>query len=184
MRDAERWILDVERAGTEAGRALAVFDGLEAVAPDEMIGRWDGRGIHTGHPLDGLLEAADWRGKAFLGPDLVHPLLVGQGGASLDAGRIPLGLTLRLRPQRWPGAGAAIRACRPLFATARPTARLREMRHRGRLGAAMIYDRQPIIDHFRRAGPDLLLGLMELRGTPPLFFTLRRRAGDKSGRRP
>jgi hypothetical protein len=47
--------------------------------------------------------------------------------------------------------------------------------HRGVLTAAMVYDRQPIIDAFRRVGPDTVLGAMDLRGLPsPFLFVLRR----------
>ena len=46
--------------------------------------------------------------------------------------------------------------------------------YRGKSGATMIYDRQPIMDHFRRAGPGLVLGLMDMRGQHPFFFALER----------
>ena len=36
----------------------------------------------------------------------------------------------------------------------------------------MIYDRQPIIDHFRRIDEIRLLGLMQVRTAPPYFFLL------------
>ena len=39
----------------------------------------------------------------------------------------------------------------------------------------MIYDRQPIVDHFRRIDDDRVLGLMEMRGMErPFFFLLTR----------
>jgi hypothetical protein len=39
----------------------------------------------------------------------------------------------------------------------------------------MIYDRQPIVDHFRRIDSDRVLGLMEMRGMErPYFFLLTR----------
>jgi hypothetical protein len=37
--------------------ALALFDSLEPVDIDFLIGRWQGEGYPTGHPQDGLLEA-------------------------------------------------------------------------------------------------------------------------------
>ena len=36
----------------------------------------------------------------------------------------------------------------------------------------MIYDRQPIIDHFCRVDKIRLLGLMQVRSVPPYFFLL------------
>jgi hypothetical protein len=74
-----------------------------------------------------------------------------------------------------PAARAAFGVLRPLLYTSRPKARLRTVEHRGVHTAAMVYDALPIIDVFRRATPDTLLGLMDLRGLPrPFFFLLRR----------
>jgi hypothetical protein len=44
----------------------------------------------------------------------------------------------------------------------------------GAATAAMVYDRRPIIDLFRAVAPERVLGLMDWRGYPPFFFTLRR----------
>lgn len=55
-----------------------------------------------------------------------------------------------------------------------PTARLRQIEHRGVTSAAIVYDSQPIIDHLRRVDAGRLLGMMDLRSTPPLFFLLSR----------
>jgi hypothetical protein len=64
---------------------------------------------------------------------------------------------------------------RPLLFTRAPHARVRMVDHRGVLTAAVIYDRQPIIDVFRRVSADVLLGAMDLRGLPsPFLFVLRR----------
>ncbi|HNI70658.1 MAG TPA: DUF4334 domain-containing protein, partial [Marmoricola sp.] len=57
----------------------------------------------------------------------------------------------------------------------KPRARLREVAHRGVVSAAMIYDTQPIIDHFRRIDDHTILGLMDARGMAmPYFFILDR----------
>ena len=46
----------------------------------------------------------------------------------------------------------------------------------------MIYDRQPIVDHFRRIDDGRVLGLMEMRGMErPFFFLLSRDQGLKLG---
>ncbi|MFD4433536.1 GXWXG domain-containing protein, partial [Nocardia sp. NPDC058497] len=55
--------------------ALALFDSLPPVQATELTGRWHGRELATGHPLDGLLAASGWYGKQFDGLDSVHPLL-------------------------------------------------------------------------------------------------------------
>jgi len=45
---------------TTIEQALSLFDSLEPVDLEFMIGRWQGSGLHTGHPMDGLLEASNW----------------------------------------------------------------------------------------------------------------------------
>jgi hypothetical protein len=41
--------------------------------------------------------------------------------------------------------------------------------------AALVYDRLPVVDVFRQVTPDLLLGLMDMRGLPdPFAFLLQR----------
>jgi Domain of unknown function (DUF4334) len=69
-------------------------------------------------------------------------------------------------------------ALRPLLRTGRPAARLRLVEHRGVLTAALVYDRLPVVDVFRRLAEDRLIGLMDLRGMPrPFFFLLDRDPG-------
>jgi hypothetical protein len=47
--------------------------------------------------------------------------------------------------------------------------------HRGVTTAAMVYDALPIIDVFRRVGPDIVVGAMDMRSLPsPFFFLLER----------
>lgn len=165
--------------GLAADTAVAAFDGLAAVGPDALLGDWTGSGLPTGHPLDGLLERYGWAGKRFRGSDAVDPLMFGTSGRvrPLNPGVLPAGLLVR-----WPGVlrsralSVAGRAVLPLLATRQPGARLRELRHRGCVSAAMIYDALPIIDHFRAVGPDTLVGWMDLKGmSAPFFFRLDRR---------
>jgi hypothetical protein len=80
--------------------ALACFDSLAVVEPEFMISRWRGAGLPPGHPLDGVLEALGWIGKAFESADRVYPLLfrTGSGAAiPLDPGFMPVSVALR-----WP----------------------------------------------------------------------------------
>ncbi|HYX94508.1 MAG TPA: DUF4334 domain-containing protein [Geodermatophilus sp.] len=52
------------------------------------------------------------------------------------------------------------------------------MVHRGVPTTALLYDRLPVVDVFRRVSPDLLLGLMDMRGLPdPFAFLLERARG-------
>lgn len=81
--------------GTDTATALAFYDGLPAVAIEDMLGRWRGAELPTGHPLDGLLAKAGWHGKRFDDADGAHPLIFGRGDGShfaVDPAWIPLGL--------------------------------------------------------------------------------------------
>jgi GXWXG protein/Domain of unknown function (DUF4334) len=175
---AEGW-LAAHAGGATPEEALAFFDGLPPVAPQEMTGRWRGSGLPTGSPLDGLLEGFDWYGKEFLDDETVHPLLFRDGAdriRPLDPRLLPMGV---LRDYAgfatgWP-LRAAFRWIRPLLYTDMPKARLREVSHRGVVTAAMVYDALPIIDVFRRVGDDVRIGAMDMRGLPsPYLFVLRR----------
>lgn len=165
------------QAGLDSAEAADVFDGLEPVTVAELLGRWHGSEVPTGHPMDGLLDVSGWYGKEFVDADHVHPLLFGRPGAlyAVNPKLMPIGLLNRLgeRFPRWlpPGGTAAFR----LLRTGQHRARLREVQYRGVTSAAMVYDDLPIIDHFRRLGPDALLGAMDLRGSAqPYFFLLER----------
>ena len=183
------WLSEWLAAPCPCREAFRRFDQLAAVAPEQMIGRWRGRSCPTGHPFDGLLERLGWYGKAFEPPDRAHPLLfenAAGGLVALDPRWLPAAV-----PGRWPGLArsapvrAAFAAARPLLATTLPAAALRRVEHRGIRTTAMIYDRKPIIDYFRRLAADQLLGVMEAPGEPPYFFLLVRDGGsaEANGRR-
>ena len=63
----------------------------------------------------------------------------------------------------------------PLVRAQAPKARLRNVEHRDKITAAMVYDQLPIIDVFRRVDDTRLLGLMDMRAFRlPYFFVLSR----------
>jgi len=162
--------------------AFQLFDALEPVTAAFMTGCWRGEGFPTGHALDGALEAYGWWGKRFDGPEAVHPLLFARrGGGTLALNPLWMAPALRWL-DRWPlpkspAIGRALQWLLPLLSTRRPRARLREMAHRGRVSAAMVYDQLPIIDVFRRMDDDTVLGLMDQKGSArTFFFVLRRQA--------
>ncbi|TKJ22399.1 hypothetical protein A6V29_06425 [Blastococcus sp. CCUG 61487] len=166
------------RDGVPADEALAWFDSLPPVAPAEMLGRWQGSGLPTGSPLDGLLEAYGWYGKEFVDAETAHPLLfsTASGPRPVDPALVPVPV-LRDLPglAHTRAARAAFRLARPLVTTSKPRARLRSIEHRGVVTAAMVYDALPIIDVFRRVTDRTVLGVMDLRGLPdPFFFVLSR----------
>jgi hypothetical protein len=183
---APDWLRAWAAAGLQPTEALSRFDACDPAEPADLIGTWRGATLRTGHPLDGLLETLGWYGKRFETAERVHPLIFSDGGppVALDPAFLPSGLALRL-----PGLArsaplrAAFRASWPLLRARRPGARIEMRPFRGRTGAAMVYLRQPITDHFRRAGPDRLLGCMERRGMErPFFFLLFRGTGRPSER--
>lgn len=164
----------------DTSSALALFDSLPPVRADFMIGTWRGEGFPTGHAMDGALEAYGWWGKRFDGADEVHPLLFARRGGGTCALN-PLWMAPALPwLDRWPlpksrGLGRALQWLLPLLSTRRSGARLRVIEHRGQMTAAMIYDRLPIHDVFRRLDDDTVLGLMDQKGSRHTFFFVLRR---------
>jgi hypothetical protein len=175
------WLTAWRTAPVSSAEALRRFDSLPGLAPAALLGRWRGIGLATGHPLDGLLEALGWHGKAFETVDRVHPLLFRSGSGApvaLDPALMPVGLALRFPAlAHSPAAAAAFRAALPMLTTREPAARLDRVVFRGKDSAAMLYHRQPIVDHFHAIDSDRVLGLMALRGSrqPYLFLLTRER---------
>ncbi|WP_409484619.1 DUF4334 domain-containing protein [Arsenicicoccus dermatophilus] len=165
-------------------QALQRYDALPPVTLPEVLGRWRGSEVRTGHPLNGALTRLGWWGKDLRSAEDVHPLLWGGRDDlwELDPLRLPVPVAQALPwTLRLPLAPTALRLARPLLATTRPRARLRPVEHRGVVSTAIAYDHQPIVDHLRRVDEDILLGLMDLRGSQPLYFLLHREP-DPAGR--
>ena len=174
-----RWLSGRKAGAIPSKDALARFDTLQSVEPEAMIARWRGAGLPAGHPLDGVSESLGWYGKAFESVDRVHPLLFrtrSDAAIPLEPSFMPVGVALR-----WPGLARsapvrlAFAAGRRLLRSNGSAAGLQAVTFRGKRSAAMIYDRQPIVDHFRRIDDHRVLGLMEMRGMErPFFFLLTR----------
>ena len=169
----------IERSPLPTAEALSFFDELATVDLDFIIGRWRGSGLHTNHPMDGLLQICGWYGKEFIDRDRVHPLLFhnGDGGVvKVNPNVVGVESALRFVPH------LKHEALKPLFKllisilkTDKSKARIRMMEHRGKISATMIYDGLPINDVFRKIDDNTLLGLMDLKGMEqPFFFILRR----------
>ena len=125
---------------------LAVYDELPAVTEAEMLGDWDGEVIPTGHPGERHLGGLRWSGKRFIDRDAVDPMMC------LDD-----------QDERQPS---------PILGDAS----LRMVEYRGVTTATMVYDKQPIFDHFRKIDDDTMVGAMDRKGeAAPLVFVLRRR---------
>jgi hypothetical protein len=150
------------------------FQGLLPVEPHEMIGLWTGRGIPSGHPLDGVLENLGWFGKRFSAQMRVDALLFRQGEkrlVAIDPAWIPLRLALRFHKI------GKTRAARNLFSyllrrlrAKGPVASFKALSFHGVTSAAMIYDMQPIVDHFRKIDDNCVMGAMVIEGDDRIYF--------------
>ena len=169
--------LEALGAACSAADAEALYDSLPAVRPDEITGRYAGRELATGHPMDGLLESSGWYGKQFDDVDHVHPLLFRDLRGEIfavDPRKVPLGVVPKVPEAVVARSRAAVGVLKPVVRTRKHRARLRAVEHRGIVTAAMVYDHLPIIDVFRRVDADTLLGVMDLRGAAPYYFVLTR----------
>ncbi|WP_245720109.1 DUF4334 domain-containing protein [Nocardia uniformis] len=160
-------------------RAWEIFDSLPAVRVAEITtGRWCGRELPTGHPMDGALAESGWYGKQFDTPEHVYPLLFADERGTIVAvspRRVPMSLAGRVPSRLLRPVRNRLSVLAPLLRTSQPGARLREIEYRGVTSAAMVYDHLPIIDHFRRLDENTLFGVMDKRGlAQPYFFVLER----------
>jgi len=169
-------ILESKIATTE--RALALFDTLAPASLDFMFGRWQGSGLHTSHPMDGLLEASNWYGKEFIDSETVHPLLFLNGRGEIV--KIAPNPTLMNWALKLPVIESELLkfllgSIGSLLKTEASQARLRMMEYRGKASATMVYDYLPINDSFRKVDENTALGVMDFKASPqPFFFILRR----------
>jgi hypothetical protein len=150
------------------------FRELSPVEPRELAGLWRGRSVPSGHPFDGLLENLGWFGKRFTSDLRADALLFRSGErrlVAIDPKRIPLGLAVRLHRL------GKTRAARNLFSFLQrrlrangPVASVKILPFDGLASAAMVYDEQPIVDHFRRVDGKRVMGAMAISGDDRLFF--------------
>ena len=169
-------------------KALDRFEALSPVDPAQMVGLWRGSGVPTGHPLDGVLENLGWFGKRFTADGRPDALLFTAGKRRLvpvDPKYIPLRLTMRLS-----GFGRTV-AARNLFSHLKlrfraeeTVASIKTLAFRGMLSAALVYDKQPIIDHFRLIDGNRLMGVMTIEWDERLYFFELARVEDAGAAAP
>lgn len=164
--------------------AFKKFQGLPPVEPHELVGLWSGRGTSSGHPFDGVLENLGWFGKRFT-PDLRADALLFRSGerrlVAIDAKRIPLRSALRFHQL------GRTRIARNLFSYLQrhlrangPIASVDTVPFGGLASAAMVYDKQPIVDYFRRIDDNHVMGAMVISGEDRLYFFELERVGEPS----
>lgn len=166
-----------QQGQTTTEAALQLFDQLDPLDIEFMIGRWQGSGFHTNHQMDGLLEAFNWYGKEFISAEHVHPLLFSDGNNifKVDPNPIVMNLGLSFPIPKNETIKPLYIAMSKMLKTEESKARIRMMEYRGKVSATMIYDHLPINDIFRRVDNNTVLGLMDFKGMPqPFFFVLNR----------
>lgn len=134
----------------------ALWADCSAVRAEQVLGMWRGSDFPAaGHPVSGMLDGARWYGKRFDSVTEAHPLICRD-----EAGDLVSNAEL--------GKGIAS---------------LWDVAFRGEVTASMVYDGQPVIDHFKvvdsdEAGPTTLLGVMNGKGVTVggqhYFFVLER----------
>jgi hypothetical protein len=154
--------------------ALEKFQTLPPIEPSEMIGLWAGRGIPSGHSIDGVLENLGWFGKRFTPGMRADALLFRVGEQRLipiNPARISLRLALRFhKVGRTRAAKSLFSYLQSLFRAKGQVASLKTMSFHGVPSAAMTYDDQPIVDHFRRMDDRRIMGAMTIQGDDRIYF--------------
>uniref|UniRef100_A0AAU3HSM4 DUF4334 domain-containing protein n=1 Tax=Streptomyces sp. NBC_01393 TaxID=2903851 RepID=A0AAU3HSM4_9ACTN len=130
-----------------------IWTALATVRPEEILGAWKGGEFLTGHPLNGALEKAGWYGKTFTSVHDAKPLICRDATGALYSNR-ELG---------------------------KGEAGLWTVEFRGEATATMIYDGQPVLDHFKQVDDATLMGIMNVKGVPaegPFFYFFLERAPE------
>lgn len=128
----------------------AVWADLDTIRPADMLGSWRGGEFVTGHAMNGLLTKIGWYGKNFISLSEVQPLVCRN-----ETGELYSNTSV--------GKGEA-----SLWA----------IEFRGEVTASMVYDGQPVIDHFKRVDDTTVMGIMNgtggLIGGRHFYFYLER----------
>jgi hypothetical protein len=120
------------------------------VTIDFMVGEWKGGEFHTGHRANGFMARLNWFGKTFHSATDAKPLVC------LDADGHKYSNTEAMKGE----------------------ASLWMEEFRGEVTATMVYDGQPVHDHFKKVDENAVLGIMNgkgaLDGGRHLYFYLER----------
>ncbi|CAM3383672.1 DUF4334 domain-containing protein [Nocardioides dubius] len=111
----------------------ALWADLPTVGVAEILGHWTGGDFATGHPISTVLSRARWHGKWFDSATDVTPIVCRGEDGTLQAN------------ERAAGGGAAS---------------LWNVEFRGEVTATMVYDKVPVLDHFKQVDADTLVGIM------------------------
>lgn len=117
---------------SEPAELDAIWAALPTVTIDEILGDWRGGELPSGHAMDGQLEKVRWHGKSFRNRYDVAPMVCRNDDGELYS-NTEIG---KGEASLWP------------------------VDFRGEVTASMVYDGQPVIDHFKRVDERTLMGIM------------------------
>lgn len=120
----------------------AIWAVLPTVRVEEILGEWRGGEFDTGHPLNGRLPKLGWYGKTFNSPEDAKPLMMRREDGTLYS-------------DTELGKGEAS---------------LWTVEFRGESTATMVYDGQPVFDHFKAVDDRTLMGIMNGKNMGGLFY--------------
>lgn len=110
-----------------------IWAALPTVRSAEIVGHWKGDEFHTGHKMNGMLAAARWYGKFFDSIDDVSPIVCYDEDGNLFSNN----------------------------ELSKGGASLWDVEFRGEVTATMVYDGQPVLDHFKCVDENTLMGIMD-----------------------
>jgi hypothetical protein len=126
-----------ERSGDIADDELDEFwSELPPATIEDMIGEWKGGEFQTGHKMNGQLQKARWYGKTFTSASEVQPLVCLDDDGNKFSN----------------------------VAMGKGEASLWLESFRGEVTASMVYDGQPVHDHFKKIDDDAVMGIMNGKG--------------------
>ncbi|WP_316751508.1 DUF4334 domain-containing protein [Pedobacter gandavensis] len=157
--------------------ATRLFDNLEPVSIEFMLGRWKGEELYTGNPADGILETTGWAGKTFENAENVFPLVFFTDSSKTETFNVdPL---IAMSPDMATKyAGKTLGEIREVVETQASKARLRMVEFKGKVSATMIYDNLPINDIFRKIDDNMVIGVMDFKGGDQPYYFLLIRLGN------
>jgi hypothetical protein len=155
---------------TSESAVTSIFDQLKPIEPSFLMSEWEGGNFDTGHPASQALKAINWAGKTFRTEEDVDPMVVyGDGGK-----RVVLEAYGCARVRK-PIILAQITEILVLL-------QVREIKFRGVVSAAMVYDDKPVIDYFRYVDENTVAGVMDAKSRPLVyhFYLTRCRTNSES----
>jgi hypothetical protein len=155
---------------TSESAVTNIFDQLKPIEPSFLMSEWEGGDFDTGHPASQALKAINWAGKTFRTEEDVDPMVVyGDGGK-----RVVLEAYGRARVRK-PIILAQLTEILVLL-------QVREIKFRGVVSAAMVYDDKPVIDYFRYVDENTVAGVMDAKSRPLVyhFYLTRCRTNSES----